>query len=172
MNAVIEVATPVIVRTPLGTPSVYTPGWVFIARIGQRCRYRHHTALGVNPNPVHPLSSRRSPDSIEISRLEYNGIAVGMMFALALVLTRLLDCAEAQPATVIIPRQGAIVSMTWEEVARRALKQRSDEERRSGVVYLDKQELPAGSTLNVDNRAIPIHRRSAIVFIDRVPQAN
>jgi hypothetical protein len=34
MKAVIDVATPVMVRTPLGTSSMYTPGYVGVTGIG------------------------------------------------------------------------------------------------------------------------------------------
>jgi hypothetical protein len=81
------------------------------------------------------------------------------------------SAGSADPAN-IVPTQGASVAMTWEEVAGKALAALTAEERRSGVLYLDRRELPAGSTLTVDNREIPLRRRSAVAFVDKVPQAN
>ncbi len=62
--------------------------------------------------------------------------------------------------------------MTWEEVVQRALKELSESERRNGAVYLDERELASGSTLKIDGEEIPVRRRTAVVFVDRVPQAN
>jgi hypothetical protein len=69
-----------------------------------------------------------------------------------------------------IPAHGA--GMTWEEVAQKALEQLSADERKGAAVYLDQRELAPGSTFGVDGREIPIRERSAMVFVDRVPQAN
>ena len=62
--------------------------------------------------------------------------------------------------------------MTWEEVAEKAMAQLSDEERRNGVLYLDRRELPPGSTLTIDGREVPIRTPTAVAFVDQVPQAN
>lgn len=63
-------------------------------------------------------------------------------------------------------------TMTWEQIAERALQELSDAERRSGAVYLDEVELAPGATFKVDQRDIPVRRASALVFVDREPQAN
>lgn len=62
--------------------------------------------------------------------------------------------------------------LSWDEVAQRALRELSEEERREGVAYLDKRELPAGSTLELEGRGVRIARASALVFVDRMPRAN
>lgn len=62
--------------------------------------------------------------------------------------------------------------MTWEQVTERALKELSEAERRTGAVYLDEVEIGAGSTLKIDHNEIPVRRPSAVVFIDKEPQAN
>jgi hypothetical protein len=62
--------------------------------------------------------------------------------------------------------------LSWDEVAQRALRELSDDERHGGVAYLDKRELAAGSTLRLGNRDIRIPRPSALVFVDRMPRAN
>ena len=62
--------------------------------------------------------------------------------------------------------------MTWDEVAAKAVAQLSADERKSGVLYVDHHELPAGSTLAIDGREVAVRRPSAIAFVDRVPQAN
>ena len=80
--------------------------------------------------------------------------------------------AVTLPAAASTPIQGVKASMTWEQIAQAAITQLTDEERRSGVVYLDQRELPAGSTLDLDSRQVPIGRPSAMAFVDRVPQAN
>jgi hypothetical protein len=92
--------------------------------------------------------------------------------ALAVLLTMAGGPAVLADPANIVPIQGASVAMTWEEVAAKALAALTAEERKSGVLYLDRRELPAGSTLTVDNREIPIRRRSAAAFVDKVPQAN
>jgi hypothetical protein len=84
----------------------------------------------------------------------------------------LLTCATAVPASGLASAQGAIVPMTWEQVEKKALALLTDEERKRGILYVDEQELPAGSTLTIDGREIPVRRRSAAAFVDRVPQAN
>ena len=62
--------------------------------------------------------------------------------------------------------------MTWDEVATKAEAALTAEERRNGVLYLDQRELPAGSTVTIDNREVPVRQPSAVAFVDRVPQAN
>jgi hypothetical protein len=91
----------------------------------------------------------------------------------AALLASLLGCTTAQPAnTTGRGDAGRTVQMTWEEVAQRALKALSDQERRSAAVYLDERELPPGSTLKVDQKEIPVRRASAVAFVDQDPQAN
>jgi hypothetical protein len=84
----------------------------------------------------------------------------------------LLACAAVTAANVLASAQARREPMTWDEVAERALAQLTAEERQSGVLYLDRRELPAGSTLEIDGRETPIRRPSAMAFVDRVPQAN
>ena len=62
--------------------------------------------------------------------------------------------------------------MTWDQVAERALKELSEQERRSSAVYLDQVELAAGFMLKVDQKQIDVRRPSALVFIDKEPRAN
>jgi hypothetical protein len=62
--------------------------------------------------------------------------------------------------------------MTWDEVARRALEELTDDERRGGVVYLDAADGATASILRIDGREISIPPTTAVVFVDRVPQAN
>jgi hypothetical protein len=84
----------------------------------------------------------------------------------------LLGCAAIGAATATAAAQGRREPMTWDEVAAKAEAVLTAEERRSGVLYLDQRELPAGSTLAVDNREVPVRQPSAVAFVDRVPQAN
>lgn len=63
-------------------------------------------------------------------------------------------------------------TMTWDQVAQRALKELSDQERRGAAVYLDEVVLAAGGALEVDRKEIPIRRASAVVFVDQDPRAN
>jgi hypothetical protein len=65
-----------------------------------------------------------------------------------------------------------IRNMTWEQVAERALKELSETERRGAAVYLDEVEVAPGSTLKIDHNEVPVRRPSAVVFIDKQPQAN
>lgn len=65
-----------------------------------------------------------------------------------------------------------IRNMTWEQVAERALKELSETERRGAAVYLDEVEVAPGSTLKIDHNEVPLRRASAVVFIDKQPQAN
>ena len=89
------------------------------------------------------------------------------------LLALLIDCTTARPANATgQAAAGRRTKMTWEQVAERTLKELSDGERRSGAVYLDEVELAPGSTLKVDQREIPVRRASAVVFVDKEPQAN
>ena len=63
-------------------------------------------------------------------------------------------------------------TMTWDDVARKALQELSAKERETGAVYLDENEIQAGSSLKVDGADIPVRHRSAMVFVDREPQVN
>jgi hypothetical protein len=67
---------------------------------------------------------------------------------------------------------GRISKMTWKQVAERALKELSETERRGAAVYLDEVELAPGSTLKIDHNDVPVRRASAVVFVDKQPQAN
>jgi hypothetical protein len=62
--------------------------------------------------------------------------------------------------------------MTWDNVAQRALNDLSAKERQDGVAYLDENEIKPGSSLKIDGTEIPVRNRSAMVFVDREPQAN
>jgi hypothetical protein len=62
--------------------------------------------------------------------------------------------------------------MAWNEVAQRALDELTHEERRGGVAYLDQAEHATASVLRVNGREISIRPSTAVVFVDRVPQAN
>ena len=48
----------------------------------------------------------------------------------------------------------------------------SSKERELGAVYLDENMIKAGSSLKIDGRDILVRERSAMVFVDREPQAN
>jgi hypothetical protein len=91
----------------------------------------------------------------------------------AALLASLLGCTASQPAnTTERAKGGSTAQLTWEQVAQRALKPLSDQERRGAAVYLDERELPPGSTLKVDQKEIPVPRTSAVAFVDQDPQAN
>jgi hypothetical protein len=60
----------------------------------------------------------------------------------------------------------------WDAVAARALNELTDEERRTGVLYLDQRELPADAAIEVDKAPLPLRHRSALAFVDREPEVN
>src|SRR5262245_55079394 len=62
-------------------------------------------------------------------------------------------------------------NMTWEQVAERALKELTEAERRGAAVYLDEVEVAPGSRLKIDHSEVLVRRLSAVVFIDKQPQA-
>jgi len=62
--------------------------------------------------------------------------------------------------------------MTWDEVGQTALKTLSAEERRSGALYLDVQELVPGTTVKIDSKEIRVRRKTAVAFVDREPGVN
>jgi hypothetical protein len=90
----------------------------------------------------------------------------------AALLMSLLGCAAARPADRAPAQPERTGRMTWEEVAERALKVLSDDERRNAAVYIDERELPQGSSLTIDQKVIPVKRASAVVFVDREPRVN
>ena len=48
----------------------------------------------------------------------------------------------------------------------------SSGERDKSVVYLDTEELPTGSTIEIDGREVRLPWKGVLVFIDMEPQAN
>jgi hypothetical protein len=62
--------------------------------------------------------------------------------------------------------------MTWDDVAQKVLEELNTQERQEGAVYLDENEIKAGSLLKVGGKEIRVPHRSAMVFVDRKPQAN
>jgi hypothetical protein len=62
--------------------------------------------------------------------------------------------------------------MNWGDVAHRAMQELTEDERRSGVVYLDDQEPAIDSVLKVDGREIALPGNTVAVFVDKTPQAN
>jgi hypothetical protein len=66
----------------------------------------------------------------------------------------------------------SVKKMTWDEVAQRALKELTEDERHSGAVYVDERELASGSTLKLDGKEIRLRGKTAVAFVDRTPQAN
>ena len=63
-------------------------------------------------------------------------------------------------------------NMTWDDVARRAMEELSVKERGESAVYLDEREIAAGSSVRIDGQDVPVRQKSAMVFVDRQPQAN
>jgi hypothetical protein len=101
---------------------------------------------------------------MRVTRIAWTGAAL---------LAALAGCTTGRPAsTAGQSTSGRTARMTWAQVADRALKELSDGERRGGAVYLDEVELAPGATLAVDKKEIPLTRASAVVFVDREPQAN
>jgi hypothetical protein len=64
------------------------------------------------------------------------------------------------------------MALSWEEITERALAALSNEERRSGAVYLDQKDVTGGSVLKIDNKEVRVPWSAAVVFVDRKPEAN
>jgi hypothetical protein len=62
--------------------------------------------------------------------------------------------------------------LSWTEVAERALATLSKQERESGAVYLDENEIPAGAELALDTHKVISTGPSALVFVDPTPAVN
>jgi hypothetical protein len=62
--------------------------------------------------------------------------------------------------------------LSWIQVAEWVRAELTGEERTGAAVYLDEQELPAGSSVEIDGRKVPVPSRSAMAFVDREPRAN
>jgi hypothetical protein len=77
--------------------------------------------------------------------------------------------------TLIIPIGGAMEAaetMTWYDVAQRALAALTASESQEGALYLDETEIGAGASVKIDGKDVAVHRRSAMAFVDRMPQSN
>jgi hypothetical protein len=66
----------------------------------------------------------------------------------------------------------SVTTMTWDEIAKRALSELTEEERQSGALYVDEREVAPGATFTIDGREIPVRHRTAVAFVDRNPPAN
>lgn len=62
--------------------------------------------------------------------------------------------------------------LSLEQAIARALRELTDDERRGGVAYVDEREVSPGEAVQVDGKSIPVRHRTAVLFVDRVPQAN
>jgi hypothetical protein len=64
------------------------------------------------------------------------------------------------------------MTLGWHQIADIARAALSDEERRSGVLYLDRRQLDAGSEITLGRDTVTITASSAMAFVDAEPMAN
>jgi hypothetical protein len=73
---------------------------------------------------------------------------------------------------VRVKRHDPGMQPAWDAIAKRALEQLAPDERDTSVVYLDERILPAGATVEIDGRAVPVRGPSVLAFVDLEPRLN
>jgi hypothetical protein len=63
-------------------------------------------------------------------------------------------------------------TLTWAQVAKLAVKALTAAERQRGAAYLDEVVRPAGTSVEIDRKAVPVRRPLAVVFVDQAPGVN